>query len=906
MPAKEKTHVVVCGAGPAGLLAAHLLLNRSEKFHVTLVERGPNWATDAVAVKRSWMIGLATQGLGAMRRVPGLYERIQDVGVRGTGFVLHLGKRQIVDESSKDTAEGYFVDRNWIVLEQTKHLLEQYGTSKRLTTHFSTSLLAVDGAAKTVIAKDAKGSEHHIRYDLLLGCDGIRSAVRDCFIRKRDFQMELQEIQSRTKSVYVDMPPNLKTSCLHLVLNVDKGGFGGIWLPAKDESGAVSRLNIGMGYPDYKEDEVDPVLNSADAPALEAFFRKHLGHLSLNCTQLAEEWAKADFVKLGDLRINFYHLLAEKVLLLGDAAHATSPAIGQGMNTALDDARTLVDLMALYDDDLDMVLPAFSRVRVKDGNALTDISANTYSFSPSQQAMLTLETAWNGVMAKLTGTEREMMVAVGVGERLSYVHARSRGRLDRVRAVNTRVRRDYMEREMGLLPAQPARHSALTVAGCALAAPAALVAGKAGCLAGAAAALCGLAWRTPAVASRDPAARTAAAHGLKLPAPVRLLLQVPGVAKAMLTSAPPEHLPDVQDVFGESPYDFRERVPGQVWSVLYLYQCDPMMVRLTCGECQRAEVREQVLERCKDEEERGRLEEDLRRCDCAVKVTSRETRAGGLLKAGMKMENHMLVLRTSEGGLLLYSPVKIREEVKSWLEGLGRVDFIVSPSSGHTCFVKSAKEAFPGAKVVCSDIAALKMKKAGVATDINYTENVEALRTALEADFKVTAMDDMTRELVLLHKPSGTLCVCDLIYCSNLEGPLTPKDAQDPEKWMGRLFSKLHFWPQIGAGLLSVYRYQMLDPSGGMPTWPAVTRDSKHVLGQAILELLSRTDYTRVCSAHLEDTLDAALFRDLLRATWGWAAEEAAAWAPAASRGAGRAKAAADGEPQRQDVLLGA
>merc|ERR1712136_420119 len=80
----------------------------------------------------------------------------------------------------------------------------------------------------------------------------------------------------------------------------------------------------------------------------------------------------------------------------GDAAHATSPAIGMGMNTALADAAALDELMDQHKDQLTAVLPAFSRERVKEGNALTYLALHAYSMSMSQG----LEMQIRGVVRK--------------------------------------------------------------------------------------------------------------------------------------------------------------------------------------------------------------------------------------------------------------------------------------------------------------------------------------------------------------------------------------------------------------------------------------------------------------------------------------------------------------------------
>ena len=60
------------------------------------------------------------------------------------------------------------------------------------------------------------------------------------------------------------------------------------------------------------------------------------------------------------------------------------------MNTALADAAVLDRLLDEHDDDLAKVLPAFSEERVKEGNALSDLSHYATSFSSFQQVEILL------------------------------------------------------------------------------------------------------------------------------------------------------------------------------------------------------------------------------------------------------------------------------------------------------------------------------------------------------------------------------------------------------------------------------------------------------------------------------------------------------------------------------------
>jgi kynurenine 3-monooxygenase len=68
----------------------------------------------------------------------------------------------------------------------------------------------------------------------------------------------------------------------------------------------------------------------------------------------------------------------DSVLLIGDAAHAVSPSIGQGCNSSLEDVLILGQLLEQYGDDWAKILPLFSEQRVPDAHALRELS--DYSF----------------------------------------------------------------------------------------------------------------------------------------------------------------------------------------------------------------------------------------------------------------------------------------------------------------------------------------------------------------------------------------------------------------------------------------------------------------------------------------------------------------------------------------------
>ncbi|MEH2141093.1 FAD-dependent oxidoreductase [Nostoc sp.] len=80
------------------------------------------------------------------------------------------------------------------------------------------------------------------------------------------------------------------------------------------------------------------------------------------------------------MRCNRYHH-GDSVLLIGDAAHATSPSLGQGCNASFEDVAFFDKLLDEYSDDIAKAIAQFSLRRKPDVHALVELSDNAYPLS---------------------------------------------------------------------------------------------------------------------------------------------------------------------------------------------------------------------------------------------------------------------------------------------------------------------------------------------------------------------------------------------------------------------------------------------------------------------------------------------------------------------------------------------
>jgi len=68
----------------------------------------------------------------------------------------------------------------------------------------------------------------------------------------------------------------------------------------------------------------------------------------------------------------------DKVLLMGDAAHAMVPFYGQGMNCGFEDCSILDELLEQNNNSIKKVIPLFSENRIENCHAMIDLSMYNY------------------------------------------------------------------------------------------------------------------------------------------------------------------------------------------------------------------------------------------------------------------------------------------------------------------------------------------------------------------------------------------------------------------------------------------------------------------------------------------------------------------------------------------------
>lgn len=392
---RARTKVLIAGGGPAGLLAAHCLLSRNEKYEVEIVESRED-PRQTQAGPRSYSLGLNIRGQAAINyfdkpnRSPGLWQSLKKLGVESDSFFLHIGSKKIQlrkpaikDDSNEETVPPtLLIPRNKLCVGMLENLETLYSASGRLSVTFNSKLLSVDLENKVanfdevrhLVEGTVKVSK---QYDLIIGADGVQSELRNAMKLEGEsptvgagvdsslqnlnsFKCEEVILPGQYKVMLQAMPTTLEFNAVHAMEVGKKAGYGLFLIPSPGNQTCALLSWKGDTTPAILSESAEPAMVKASIAANYPLFGEPTDAAISQLTAQRPSSART-------VRCNRYHRAQKGVssaLLMGDAAHSTGGTLGQGANSALMDVVALDKCLDETSDDISAALPLFSRRQV--------------------------------------------------------------------------------------------------------------------------------------------------------------------------------------------------------------------------------------------------------------------------------------------------------------------------------------------------------------------------------------------------------------------------------------------------------------------------------------------------------------------------------------------------------------
>ncbi|MBB79155.1 MAG: kynurenine 3-monooxygenase [Crocinitomicaceae bacterium] len=363
---KKKKSAIIIGAGLAGSLWAVYLSKAGYK--VTIYERRSDIRLAEISAGKSINLALSSRGWKALETVS-VDKEIRKIAIPMYGRVMHdLEGGLTYQPYGKEGEAIYSVSRGG-VNARMMDIAESCGEVKILYNH---ECVGAETEKGIVYLKKKKSNQTFSdQADVIFAADGAFSAVRYNAFQKLDrFNFSQRFIEDGYREILLparkDGGYQLDKNSLHIW---PRGRFMMIALPNEDGSFTCT---LFMPY----DGGLNSFNNLKTKNSVEEFFKITFPDFYEIMPNIADEWENHPLSSLGIMRSYPWH--NGKVALLGDAAHATVPFYGQGMNASFEDCTVLHELMLRHNENWVKVFEDYTKYRKADGDALQDLSLHNY------------------------------------------------------------------------------------------------------------------------------------------------------------------------------------------------------------------------------------------------------------------------------------------------------------------------------------------------------------------------------------------------------------------------------------------------------------------------------------------------------------------------------------------------
>ena len=359
-----KKNVIIVGAGLAGSLCALYMLKR--EYNVSIYERRPDMRKIKLVAGRSINLALSTRGWTALEKVEA-DKHVKRIAIPMPKRIMHDVEGNLTDQyyGNQDQAI-YSVPR-----AELNVLLMNLAEEKGANIFFNHKCIDVSiDRPELVFLNTITNQNITLNCNLIVGADGAFSSVRDKIAKLDYFQTSKYNIDHGYKELLIPANNNgthkIEKNALHIW---PRGNFMLIALPNLDGSYTCTLFSPFEGEDSFK---------SLDNPQkVEEFFNRVFPDFTPLIPDLIDQFFKNPTSPMGIFKCFPWHLNAHCVLI-GDAAHATVPFYGQGMNASFEDCRILDELIDEFDDNINEVLPIYSQRRKPNGDGLQDLSLHNF------------------------------------------------------------------------------------------------------------------------------------------------------------------------------------------------------------------------------------------------------------------------------------------------------------------------------------------------------------------------------------------------------------------------------------------------------------------------------------------------------------------------------------------------
>ena len=355
----------VVGAGLVGSLWTILLAKRG--YQVNVYERREDMRKAGYVGGRSINLALSHRGFRGLERA-GIAEEVRAVGIPMYGRMMHdLAGKLTYQAYGKEGEAIYSVSRGGLNIAMI-NLAEKFAN---VHLQFGVSCTDVDlTTGHLTLVENRTQQKINLHNQLTFATDGAFSAVRNALQKRPRFNYSQDFLEAGYKELEIPAGENgtylLEKNALHIW---PRGQFMLIALPNLDGSFTCTLFLAYEGKISFS------ALQTKEEIA--AFFTTYFADIVPLIPDLVEMFQRNPVGDLVTVRCNQW-AFQDKILMLGDAAHAIVPFFGQGMNAGFEDCVLLDEMANEHEEDWAAIFQEFSASRPKDTNGIANLALRNF------------------------------------------------------------------------------------------------------------------------------------------------------------------------------------------------------------------------------------------------------------------------------------------------------------------------------------------------------------------------------------------------------------------------------------------------------------------------------------------------------------------------------------------------
>ncbi|MBL7786618.1 MAG: FAD-dependent monooxygenase [Chitinophagales bacterium] len=357
---------IIIGAGLVGSLWAVYLSKAG--YAVTIYERRKDLRKTKMSAGRSINLAMSYRGWKGLDDV-GVGDDIRKIAIPMYGRTMHYLDNSTSFQPYGNNNQAIYSVARGAINQQLMDIAESHTHTQ---IHFDEECIDVDlEGGKAVFRNTQTDAITTAEAEVVFGTDGAFSAVRYQALQKLDrFNYSQTYIEDGYREILLPANPDGSYKMAKETLHIwPRGRFMLIALPNFDGSFTCT---LFMPFDNHKY----CFNNLKTKQQVDDFFEDLFPDFYRMMPNVADEWENHPLSSLAIIRC--FPWTHSKVALVGDAAHATVPFFGQGMNCGFEDCSVLWELMQKHDHNWAAIFKEYEVLRKPNGDAVQDLSLKNY------------------------------------------------------------------------------------------------------------------------------------------------------------------------------------------------------------------------------------------------------------------------------------------------------------------------------------------------------------------------------------------------------------------------------------------------------------------------------------------------------------------------------------------------